>query len=89
MQKSILKLHYGEGKLNILKSIILGNKKPKIPKKVTLSFFDKDLNASQKEAVSKAVGSDDVFLIHGPPGTGKTRTLTEVILQEVKIGKKF
>lgn len=88
MQESILKLHYAEGKLKILKSIILGNKKPKLPKKINIDFFDKHLNSSQKEAVSKAVGSDDVFLIHGPPGTGKTRTLTEIILQEVKMGKR-
>nr|WP_206528006.1 IGHMBP2 family helicase [Marinitoga sp. 38H-ov] len=88
MQESILKLHYAEGKLNILKSIILGNKKPKLPKKVKLNFFDMNLNKSQKEAVEKAIGSEDVFLIHGPPGTGKTRTLTEIILQEVKLGKR-
>jgi predicted DNA helicase len=88
MQESILKLHYSEGKLSILKSIILGNKQPKVPKNIKLSFFDKNLNESQKEAVEKAVGSDDVFLIHGPPGTGKTRTLTEIIVQEVKLGKR-
>ncbi|SHE68486.1 DNA helicase, putative [Marinitoga hydrogenitolerans DSM 16785] len=88
MQNAILKLHYAEGKLKILKSIILGNKKPKIPKKMNLTFFDTALNNSQKEAVKKASGSEDVFLIHGPPGTGKTRTLTEVILQEIKLGKK-
>ncbi|GAB6189359.1 IGHMBP2 family helicase [Marinitoga arctica] len=89
MQDAILKLHYAEGKLSILKSIILGNKKPKIPKKVNLNFFDKNLNLSQKDAVEKAIGSEDVFLIHGPPGTGKTRTLTEIIVQEAHIGRKI
>ncbi|KLO22251.1 IGHMBP2 family helicase [Marinitoga sp. 1155] len=88
MQNAILKLHYSEGKLKILKSIILGNKKPKQPENVGLSFYDKDLNDSQKKAVKEAVGSKDIFLIHGPPGTGKTRTLTEIIMQEVKNGKK-
>lgn len=51
-------------------------------------FFDKELNDFQKDAVKLAVGAEDIFLIHGPPGTGKTRTITEVILQEVKKGNK-
>jgi len=45
------------------------------------------LNPTQHQAVSLALGSD-AFLIHGPPGTGKTSTLIELILQLVKSGKK-
>lgn len=44
------------------------------------------LDQSQKDAVSKALCSRDVVLIHGPPGTGKTTTLVEYIAQEVKRG---
>lgn len=43
----------------------------------------------QKEAISKALGSKNVFLLHGPPGTGKTTTVVEIILQEVKRGSKI
>ncbi|MDK2886618.1 MAG: hypothetical protein PWP54_1177 [Thermosipho sp. (in: thermotogales)] len=50
--------------------------------------FDENLNNSQKLAISKALSSETFFLIHGPFGTGKTRTLVEYILQEVKKGKK-
>ncbi|WPT18014.1 DNA-binding protein SMUBP-2 [Picochlorum sp. SENEW3] len=44
------------------------------------------LDQSQKDAVTKALSSRDVVLIHGPPGTGKTTTLVEYIAQEVKRG---
>ncbi len=37
------------------------------------------LNASQQAAVSKIVNAEDVALVHGPPGTGKTTTLTAAI----------
>lgn len=46
--------------------------------------IDKNLNHSQKIAICMAMASNDFFLIHGPFGTGKTRTLQEIIVQEIK-----
>ena len=51
-------------------------------------FNDVLLNDSQKDAVNLSLNTDDFFLIHGPFGTGKTRTLLEVIFQEIKLGHK-
>jgi superfamily I DNA and/or RNA helicase len=42
------------------------------------------LNASQSEALNKAINAQDVAVIHGPPGTGKTTTMVEAIRQTVK-----
>ena len=50
----------------------------------TLPFHDPTLNDSQKDAIRYALASRDVALIHGPPGTGKTHTLIELILQLVQ-----
>ncbi|BDD57792.1 hypothetical protein MAP00_003129 [Monascus purpureus] len=49
-----------------------------------IEFFDPTLNDSQKEAIRFALASKDIALIHGPPGTGKTHTLIELILQMVQ-----
>ena len=49
-----------------------------------LEWLDPTLNDSQKEAVKFALLSREVALIHGPPGTGKTHTLIELILQMLK-----
>ncbi|MBB6062546.1 putative DNA helicase [Thermosipho japonicus] len=57
-------------------------------KKIDFKPFDENLNYSQKLSISKALSSKNFFLIHGPFGTGKTRTLVEYILQEVRKGKK-
>jgi superfamily I DNA and/or RNA helicase len=52
-------------------------------------FEDIQINKSQMNAVSSAIATDDFFLIHGPFGTGKTRTLRELIRQEVRKGNKI
>lgn len=49
-----------------------------------LEWNDSTLNDSQKEAIRFALASREVALIHGPPGTGKTHTLIELILQLLK-----
>lgn len=46
-----------------------------------VDFIDPTLNDSQKEAIRFALASREIGLIHGPPGTGKTHTLIELILQ--------
>ena len=38
-----------------------------------------DNNAAQNEAVQRAVGAEDLALVHGPPGTGKTFTLARIV----------
>ncbi|KAH6675658.1 DNA helicase-like protein [Halenospora varia] len=49
-----------------------------------IEWIDPSLNDSQKDAIKFALGSREVALIHGPPGTGKTHTLIELILQMLK-----
>jgi ATP-dependent RNA/DNA helicase IGHMBP2 len=37
------------------------------------------LNSSQQSAVDKILAADDLAIVHGPPGTGKTTTLVRAI----------
>ena len=45
--------------------------------------FNQNLNFSQVEAIEVALGAKHIALIHGPPGTGKTTAVVELIKQAV------
>lgn len=55
---------------------------------ITWSPLDEELDEKQREAVDTALRSGDIALIWGPPGTGKTRTLVEVVRQRVLRGER-
>jgi ATP-dependent RNA/DNA helicase IGHMBP2 len=44
-----------------------------------VSFASAELNLSQQSAVQKIISAQDIAVIHGPPGTGKTTTLVAAI----------
>ncbi|KAI0336542.1 P-loop containing nucleoside triphosphate hydrolase protein [Cubamyces sp. BRFM 1775] len=69
-------------KMTPLIRVLMGMAPPseRVPVK-DLKFFDPSLNASQQEAIRFALESPEVACIHGPPGTGKTHTLIELIRQ--------
>ncbi|XP_024430147.2 DNA-binding protein SMUBP-2 isoform X1 [Desmodus rotundus] len=52
------------------------------------AFYNPSLDASQQEAVLFALSQRELAIIHGPPGTGKTTTVVEIILQAVERGLK-
>ncbi|MBL7740594.1 MAG: AAA family ATPase [Chitinophagaceae bacterium] len=54
----------------------------------SLHFRNQSLNQSQQEAVAAIVQNEQIVIVHGPPGTGKTTTLIEAIIQLVKAGEK-
>lgn len=63
-----LKVNMLEGS-SLLNQVLLGQQQPSIVKQIDdLEFFDDTLNDSQKDAVRFALSSQDIALIHGPPG---------------------
>ncbi|KAG9226737.1 hypothetical protein CCMSSC00406_0008437 [Pleurotus cornucopiae] len=65
-----------------LMEVLLGITQPSKPLPLPgITFFDESLNESQKTAVRFTLEAPEVACIHGPPGTGKTHTLIEIIRQ--------
>ena len=68
---------------------MLTDRNPKKNRKTPyIDYIDKNLNPSQKIAIENALSCENFFLVHGPFGTGKTRTLVELISQETRQNHK-
>ncbi len=52
------------------------------------SFFNKKLNEAQKKAVRGSLQAEKLGIVHGPPGTGKTTTIIELVQQLLAKEKK-
>ena len=71
-----------------LRQVLLGGRPPKFAKEIDEEPLNAGLNEPQQAAVRFALSTRDVALIHGPPGTGKTTTVVELIRQAVRRGEK-
>jgi ATP-dependent RNA/DNA helicase IGHMBP2 len=75
---------YGD-RLAELRDILLGAKPARFrSEKADDLFYPSPLNESQLAAVRHVQAAQDVAIIHGPPGTGKTTTLVQAILETIR-----
>ncbi len=75
-------------RLSTLREIFLGEQEPERVRVPKVIWFDRNLNEFQQDAVKRALAAQDVALVHGPPGTGKTTVLVEIIRQHVARGER-
>jgi len=81
MEKALRKvINASKDRLAELRDVLLGRHQAQF-REVNEWLRSERLNDSQNSALRDVVGSFDVTVIHGPPGTGKTTTLVEVVQQ--------
>ncbi len=64
---------------NRLIQVLLGSESASFKDQSQIYQSDK-LNKSQQQAVQKILSTNELAIVHGPPGTGKTTTLVEAIM---------
>ncbi len=75
------------GQLGRLRDLMLYEREPSFRSNVKVKPSE-SLNDSQNHAVEFAMSAEDIAIIHGPPGTGKTTTVVEVIRQAIAGGER-
>lgn len=74
------------GRVYDLIQVLLGKRSATFKKDAPIA--NENLNPSQNEALNKVLNANEVAIIHGPPGTGKTTTLVEAIHATVRTEKQ-
>ena len=83
--KAIYALKNDEYSARSLKDVILSLDEPEEISTISYpTFLNPKLNESQRQAVIKALNTENICLIQGPPGTGKTSVIKEIIGQIMK-----
>ncbi len=59
-------------------SILTGQAKPTFNTEAP-TYINNRLNSAQQSAVNKILNANELAIVHGPPGTGKTTTLVQAI----------
>ncbi|HZU97692.1 MAG TPA: AAA domain-containing protein [Planctomycetota bacterium] len=78
-----------KGPAESLREIVFGKRAPRFEEPPRIdAFLDDALNEPQRAAVTLALAAQDLALIHGPPGTGKTKTVVEVVRQALRRGER-
>ncbi|GAA4385955.1 AAA domain-containing protein [Hymenobacter koreensis] len=86
MELALQKVQGAYGRLAELRDTLLGHRPAeyKSAEQTEKLYYPNPLNASQTAAVQHVMAAKDVAIIHGPPGTGKTTTLVQAILETIR-----
>lgn len=82
-RKALDAIRYGRSINSRLGHLLIHPESVQVPKLKQLEFVQSNIDDSKRSAVSAAVGMGELFVVEGPPGTGKTTFITEAVLQEL------
>lgn len=77
-------VRYGRSVNPELGRYIVTPEQVEVPPPVEVEFIQQNIDEDKKEAVLAALAGPPLMLVEGPPGTGKTTFITELVLQTLR-----
>lgn len=77
-------VRYGRSVNPDLGGYIVSPDRVPVPEPADIEFINPNIDSDKKEAVLAAVSGPALLLVEGPPGTGKTTFITELVLQTLR-----
>ena len=87
-QLGVMKRCFHEVQQMPIWQVLSGERVTKLPQEADASIDGSLLDEGQLKAVKGALGAQELFLIWGPPGTGKTEVIKEIAIQECRARNK-
>lgn len=86
---AVRKLGQGSGAERKRVEVMLGSEPPRCERLRDEPAASGSLNPEQQLAVERALLAQDFYLVHGPPGTGKSTVLTEIAVRAAAAGERL
>lgn len=86
---AVRKLGQGSGVERKRVEVLLGSEPPRCERLRDEPAASESLNPEQQLAVERALLAQDFYLVHGPPGTGKSTVLTEIAVRAAAAGERL
>lgn len=77
-------VRYGRSVNPDLGRYIVNPEQVEVPSPVEVAFIQSNIDEDKKEAILMALAGPPLMLVEGPPGTGKTTFITELVLQTLR-----
>ncbi len=91
LKEGLARARSATGRSARLVEVLLGVVPPRptrMPEDFVALGLSPELNLDQQRAAAHGLLAEDVALVHGPPGTGKTRVLVDVVTRAVLRGER-
>ncbi len=83
-QRGLDAVEYGRSARPDLGELLATPERLREPTEQPVARFHQALDPAKQRAVRAALGSEDLLIVRGPPGTGKTTFICELVLQEIE-----
>lgn len=69
---------------NSIRDLVLDPSRSDPPVRIPIDSWQSEMDADKRTAIELAVGNTGMLIVEGPPGTGKTRFIAELVFQTLR-----